>query len=181
MTQDFLENSTLVFKGVRFDVRASEIILDSQKKVYREAVIHPGAVVILPVMSAEHILMIQNQRFAVGETLWELPAGILELYEAPLTTAHRELVEETGYTAKTMTPLTKFYTSPGFCNEMIYAYVAKELDFVGQHLEEGETISTALLPWKKVLEMIQTGEIRDAKTLTTLLFYSSLCKLTTKV
>ena len=69
--------------------------------------------------------MIRNERFAVGEFLWELPAGTLEPGEAPKTTASRELMEETGYQAGQIDFLTKFYTSPGFCNELMHAYVAR--------------------------------------------------------
>ncbi|MCE5319238.1 MAG: NUDIX hydrolase, partial [Parachlamydia sp.] len=100
-----------VYHGDRFDV----VSLPIGNNKRRDVILHPGAVVILPILDHEHILLIRNQRFAVGKELWELPAGTLEKGEAPLETAKRELIEETGYEAAEMEPLTQFYTSPGFC------------------------------------------------------------------
>ena len=157
-----LKDSTLVYKGARFDVRHIG---------NRDAVIHPGAVVILPIVDDKNILMIRNERFAVGETLWELPAGTLEPKEHPQATASRELIEETGYEAGQIEFLTSFYTSPGICNEHMFAYVAKDLNFVGQHLDATEKITVEKLAWPEVLKMIRSGEIHDGKTMTTLLWY----------
>lgn len=157
-----LKNSQVVYKGSRFEVRHLG---------KRDVVIHPGAVVILPFLNAQEIIMIRNERFAVGETLWELPAGTLEAGEHPQETAARELIEETGYEAETIEFLTTFYTSPGICNERMFVYTAQHLKIVGQNLDENEKIMVEVLPWKKVLEMIKSGEIHDGKTLTALLFY----------
>lgn len=162
-----LKDSKLVFRGTRFDVRTLG---------KRDVVIHPGAVVILPLLDDERILMIKNERFAVGETLWELPAGTLEPREHPDATASRELVEETGYEAKKIEPLTTFYTSPGICNERMFAYTAQELSYVGQKLDETEKITVEVVEWKKIREMIRNGKIHDGKTLTTLLFFLSFSK-----
>lgn len=157
-----LSDSKLIFKGSRIEVR-------QQGK--KEAVIHPGAVVILPIMDKEHILLIRNERFIVNEILWELPAGTLEPKEHPQATAKRELIEETGYSANEIQYLTSFYTSPGICNEKIYAYEASQLSFVGQNLDETEKITTEVLHWKNVLQMVRNESIHDAKSTTALLFY----------
>lgn len=162
-----LKDSTLVFEGTRFCVRHIG---------KRDAVIHPGAVVILPLIDEKNIILIRNERFAVGETLWELPAGTLEPKEHPQQTAIRELIEETGYDAENIEFLTTFYTTPGFCNERIFAYVAKDLKFVGQDLDETEKITVEKLGWDEVLKMIRSGEIHDGKTMTTLLFYYHMIK-----
>lgn len=167
----FLDNSSLAYHGVRFDVRACEVPAKNGQTRRHEAMVHPGAVVILPLWEDDAVVMIRNYRFAVGETLWELPAGTLEADETPQTSALRELVEETGYQAKIIEPFPPFYSSPGISNEVLYAYVAKELHFVGQKLDDTEMISTEILPWQQILSMIRCGEIRDNKTLTTLLFY----------
>lgn len=159
-----LKDSKLVFRGTRFDVRSLG---------KRDVVIHPGAVVILPILNKECILMIKNERFAVGETLWELPAGTLEPQEQPDATASRELIEETGYAAQKIEFLTTFYTSPGICNERMFAYTAQDLTYVGQKLDETEKITVEVVEWKKIREMILNGMIHDGKTLTTLLFYLS--------
>ncbi len=170
----FIEDSTLAFEGVRFDVRRREYVNDKGKTVRYDVVDHPGAVVILPIFDEYSIVMIRNQRIAVGEILWELPAGTLEPEEAPEVTAYRELIEETGYEAGEMESLTTFYSSPGISNEIMHVYVAKELNFVGQQLDGGEVIVPEIVAWSKVIEMIKSGEIKDGKTLTALLFYISM-------
>ena len=91
--------------------------------------------------------------------------------EDPVQCAARELIEETGYEAQNLKKLSEFYTSPGFCTELIHAYLATELKHVGQNLEESEMITVEVLPWEKTMDMIRRNMIRDAKTMMTLLFY----------
>lgn len=160
-----LKDAQLMFKGERFDVR---------KIGTREVVIHPGAVVILPLLDDKNVIMIRNERFAVGEILWELPAGTLESGEQPKETAARELIEETGYEANQIDYLSSFYTTPGFCNERMFVYIAKDLKFVGQKLNATEKITVETLKWEQVLNNIENGEIHDGKTITTLLLYHHL-------
>ena len=114
--------------------------------------------------------MIRNHRFAVNETLWELPAGTLEPNEPPLQTAYRELREETGYAAGRMELLHEFFTSPGICNEIMHAYAAYDLTPVGQALEETEDIQVSTVKWQEALEWAKTGVICDAKTLVALFY-----------
>jgi ADP-ribose pyrophosphatase len=167
-----LRDAPCVFHGVRFDVHAVELPGRDGRKHRREAVVHPGAVVILPLLDPQTVILIRNERFAVGQTLWELPAGTLEAApETPLTCAHRELIEETGYQAANLTKLTAFYASPGILTELMHAFVATDLTPVGQDLDESEQISVHPKPWSEVLELVRTGEIRDAKTIATLLYY----------
>jgi len=161
------------FKGKRFEVYSGKIEGTDKR---REVIIHPGAVVILPILDENHILLIKNERFVVNETLWELPAGTLELNEKPLDTAKRELIEETGYEATEVKVLTQFYTTPGICNEIMYAYVATNLTFVGQKLDDMEKITVEKVAWKDVLKMINDGIICDGKTIATLLFYQTFYK-----
>lgn len=163
-----LENYQRVFKGKRFDVYT----LDLNKRK-RELIIHPGAVVIVPILDKDHLIMIRNQRFAVGKELWELPAGTLEPNESPLETAGRELIEETGYKAGKITELTHFYTTPGICNELMYAYLATDLTPGKQALEDTEQITVEIVSWQKALQMARDGIIIDGKTLAALLFYQA--------
>ncbi len=166
------ESYPLKFHGSRFDVRAGTADINGHTTEH-EIVMHPGAVVILPLQDNDTVIMIQNERFVVGETLWELPAGTMEPDEAPDYTAARELEEETGFQAAMIEPLFNFYTTPGFCNETMYAYVAKDLHFVGQRLDQTEKITTQAIQIPKVLEMLKNGLIRDAKTIAALLYYTS--------
>jgi ADP-ribose pyrophosphatase len=171
-----MANEEIVFKGMRFEVHALEQTGKGNKVFRREYVVHPGAVVILPILDAEHIVMIRNYRFAVRKELWELPAGTLEPQEPPLETAKRELIEETGYKAEKMTLLTTFFPSPGFCNEIMYSYVAEGLSLVGQDLDETEQIEVEIVKLKDAIQMVRKGTICDAKSLTTLLYYHSFIK-----
>jgi ADP-ribose pyrophosphatase len=141
------------------------------KRVVRELVNHPGAVVVLALTDAGEVILIRNRRFAVGEVLWEVPAGTLEPGEPPLNAAGRELLEETGYLAKKLRPLCTFYPSPGVMSEKMHVFVATELVARKQALEEGEEIEVAIVPMKRAMEMIQSGQIHDGKTMTALLFY----------
>lgn len=167
------QRSETVFQGVKFAVERRRIPARDGGTAIREVVVHPGAVVVLPILADGRIVMIRNRRFAVDETLWELCAGTLEPNEAPVVTAGRELIEETGFEAGRIEPLTVFYTSPGICTERMYAYVATELEGVGQRLEDTEEIEVVALPWDTVLGMMESGEIRDGKTIATLLYHGA--------
>jgi ADP-ribose pyrophosphatase len=137
----------------------------------RETVQHPGAVVILPVLDDGRVCLIRNYRVAVDRTLIELPAGTLEPGEEPAVTARRELEEETGYQAGRIEPLTQFFMSPGILNERMHAYLATGLTKGPAHPEAGEEIERLLVSWDEALRMTLSGEIQDAKTIATLLFY----------
>jgi len=168
MLQEVIEKSKCVFHGIRFEVRALK-----EKKFVREFVAHPGAVVIIPVFDNGDIALIKNRRFAVGETLLELPAGTLEPDEEPVVTAKRELLEETGLATHSINFLFHFFTSPGISNEQIWAYVAKNLVEEKQKLDESEEIEVVRLSRKEILGLIEHNQIKDAKTIAALLYFFS--------
>lgn len=159
----------LVFDGKRFKVFKEEV--KTPQPHTKEFIVHPGAVVILPLLNEEEILLIKNNRFVVGETLWELPAGTLEQGEALEEAAKRELIEETGYSAERVEPLLSFYASPGMSDEIMHIFAASQLHHVGQSLDPTEEIEVFPLKWKDVLTMIHKGEIHDSKTIAAILFY----------
>ncbi|HVT81718.1 MAG TPA: NUDIX hydrolase, partial [Phycisphaerae bacterium] len=139
----------LIFHGDRVDfiLRPVKTSHGGQRK--REVVLHPGAVIVLPVLQDGRIVMIRNRRHTVNEVLLELCAGTLERDEAgvsedPLACAGRELEEETGYRAGKVVPFGWFYTSPGILTEKMYAFVATDLTQVGQDLEDNEQIEVAI-------------------------------------
>ena len=173
-----MTESERVFSGVKFDVERRSVPTGDGETVMREVVVHPGAVVVLPLLDDGRIVMIRNHRFAVGETLWELCAGTLEEGESPAQTAARELTEETGYRAERIEPLTTFYTTPGICTERMYAFLATGLTEVGQDLEEGERIEVELVTRERAMEMVASGEVRDGKTLAAMLFYHATSGIT---
>jgi ADP-ribose pyrophosphatase len=137
----------------------------------RESIQHPGAVVILPLLADDKVVLIQNYRMAVGETLWELPAGTLDHDEPPIATAKRELQEETGYQAAHIEPLGYFWMSPGILRERMHCFVATGLTAGAMALEPGEEIQTHIVTWHECLAMIERGDITDAKTVATILLW----------
>ena len=163
-----------IYTGVKFAVDRVPVRTHDGGTTQREMIVHGGAVLVLPILDdapGGRVVMIRNQRFAVEKELWELCAGTLEKDEDPAGCAARELIEETGYEAKTIEKLCEFYTSPGMTNERMHVYVAKDLTHVGQRLEATEQIRVELRRWPDVLEMVRTGEIVDGKTIAGILFY----------
>jgi ADP-ribose pyrophosphatase len=169
----YLNDDTLVYRGRRITVHSPLIRNKNGREIGYDIVKHPGAVVILPFVSKNEILMIDNHRPAVNQTLLELPAGTLEAGEAPIATAQRELVEETGYQAESMTPLLQFYSTPGFTNELLWGFKAEGLNFQGQQLDEGEEIKVVQISLREAVAMAKAGRIIDAKSLV-ILFYACL-------
>lgn len=160
-------------QGRRFDFFEIDAQTPSGRTVHKQGIHHPGAVIILPILdtpSGPTLVLERNDRVLVGQSLLELPAGTREPGEDPATTAGRELVEETGYQAATCTELCRFYTSPGLSDELMWAFVARQLTHVGQHLEPDEGISVELIHADHALELIDAGQIVDAKSILTLLF-----------
>ncbi len=151
-------------------VRGSQLGRDGQPHV-REWIEHPGAVTILPILPDGRVVLIRNQRIAVGETLIELPAGTLDGGEDPQYCAHRELAEETGYRAGQMEFLCEFFMSPGILHEKMHLFLATKLSPGEMALEAGEEIETLELELSAAMELVRRGEIRDAKTIAGLLFY----------
>jgi ADP-ribose pyrophosphatase len=137
----------------------------------REVILHPGAVVILPLLSPERVVMVRNHRLAVNETLLELPAGTLEPGEEPAATAARELEEETGYRAQSLQFVQAFWMSPGILQERMHFFVARGLSPGTMNLDAGEQLEPLVLPWDEVLRLVDAGGIQDAKTLVGLLWY----------
>ncbi len=163
-----------VYRGRRFNVRT--VAWPSHHGQKREAVVAPHAAVVLPLLDEQTIVLIRNERFAVGQTLWELPAGTLEDHEQPRLCASRELTEETGYRARRIEPLVDFYPSPGICTERMYSFLATGLDHVGQNLEDHERITVEAVDLNRSMQMVQDNTIQDGKTIAVLLYYVTFLK-----
>lgn len=154
-----------VHLGRRIEVRTVQVRRPDGTIADRDLVLHRGSVGILARDAAGDLVLIRNRRYAVGEDLWELPAGTLEPGESPLDCARRELREETGFEAGRIVPLGRFFLSPGYCSEEMQAFLATDLVAVGQDLDDGEEISVEILPDDRVRAMIRDGTLRDGKTL----------------
>jgi ADP-ribose pyrophosphatase len=155
-------------KYIKF--QQDEVILSNGRTASREMVWHPGAVAIAALTEENELLMVRQYRYPIREVSFELPAGKLEKGEDPLTTAKRELEEETGFWAKEWEKLAAFYTTPGFTNEIIHLYFAKGLEERKAHPDPDEIIEYEKTPIIKLREQLNTGVIKDAKTIIGLLW-----------
>jgi len=162
----------VIFAGnrIRLELHTLENA-ETAKRITKEVVVHPGAVVILPFVNPNEILLIRNRRHSIGELLVELPAGTLEKGEDPINCAGRELVEETGRLAGRLQSLGNFFTSPGVLSEKIYAYAAYDLEIARVDPDEGEEIEVMPVQFDEAIEMIRDGRIHDGKTIATILMY----------
>lgn len=142
--------------------------------IRRDAILHPGAVVILPVLDRDHVVLLRNRRFVIGETLWEVPAGTVEPGEPLPACAERELAEETGYSARKWRSLGFLYASPGVMDEKLHLFVAEELTPGPAKPEPDEELHPVTVRFEEAIRMCLAGEIKDAKTITLLLLWEKL-------
>jgi ADP-ribose pyrophosphatase len=148
-----------------FTIVEQALRLPSGRAVVRQVVKHPGAVVIIPQLADGRLILMEQYRFAVGETLLEFPAGTLEPGEAPLECARRELIEETGYRAEHWRALGATYPSPGYCDEQQHLFMATGL--VPEHAaaDEDEILEVKGLTVQEVERAIADGALVDAKSI----------------
>jgi ADP-ribose pyrophosphatase len=130
---------------------------------------HCGGVGILALDENGNAVMVRQYRYPIGRELLEVPAGKLEENEDPLECAVRELSEETGYTAGQMISLGSILPSPGYCKETLYAYLALDLKPGDMHLDPDEFLDVEHIPFRKLHEMVMSGEVTDAKTVVAVL------------
>jgi ADP-ribose pyrophosphatase len=156
------------YSGTVFNLVIDEVEYPSGNRGVREVAEHPGGAVVVPLLDDGSVLLVNQFRYPVKKNLLELPAGKLAAGEDPKVCAARELEEETGYTAGTLTKLTAIYTTPGFCSEQLHLYVATNLKKLptGQRLEEGEMdLTVTAVPFDEVIQMIESQAIVDGKTI----------------
>lgn len=161
----------ILHRGRKIQVALETTLLPDGRTIQRDVILHPGAVAILPLVTADRVCLVRNQRPAVGATLWEIPAGTLEPNEPHAEAAVRELAEETGYRAGSWRKLTAFYPSPGLLSECTHLYVATELTPGPMTLMPDEELEPQVVDWKQVLEWIRDGTIQDAKTILAVLWW----------
>ena len=172
-----VNESEVIFRGKVFDVQIDNLTYVSGNGGRRETVIHNGGAVVVPVKKDGKILLVKQFRHPFQKYLFELPAGKLDKNEDPYICATRELKEETGYSSELLTKLGSIYTSPGFCTEELYIYLAEGL-VEGEHQrEEGELgMEIHEFTIEELDEMISSGQIKDAKTICGINYYKNLLK-----
>jgi ADP-ribose diphosphatase len=165
-------SSKIVFKGRVFGVRREKVIEPGRVEATREIVTHPGSVVVLPVFADGRILMIRQYRHSVRQYLWELVAGSKDPGESFEKGAHRELQEETGYTARCMRKLLDLFPTPGFVNENMVIFLAEGLKLGKAHPEADERIELRIFNLREIEDWMRAGKIRDAKSVAGILYYA---------
>lgn len=156
--------STRAFTGHTISVRVDEVERSDGRRTTRDVVEHPGAVAILA-WDGDRLAMVRQWRHATGQVLLEIPAGTLEPGELPATTARRELAEEVGLAAATWVTGPRFYTAPGFCDEVMHLYLATELSEETADGDEDELLEPSWMSLPDALTAIEDGRIVDAKTI----------------
>lgn len=180
MSLNLIEKQVL-YDGKKVRLELHHLSNDAGERLKKEVVVHPGAVVILPFLDADTIILIRNKRHTINETLIELPAGTLEKGESPMNAAGRELQEETGYLAGRMKPMGSFFASPGILTEKMFLFAAYDLERTRTKLEADEEIEIKYAKWDEAIDMIQFGEIKDGKTIAALLMYDRFMRAGEKV
>jgi ADP-ribose pyrophosphatase len=166
-----MKTPKVIFQAKRFAIEQVLEDLPDGSQLVRNIVRHPGAVVILPLVDADHVCLIRTYRVAIDCWHLELPAGTLDKGLSPLETAHMELQEETGYRADQMNLVHTFAMSPGILDEKMYFYSAHGLTAGQSAKEVGEQMDNQVFSWSEIDRLMRDRKIRDAKTIAALLWF----------
>ena len=159
----------LLHRGRVFDFTIDTVTLENGETVDLEVIRHPGAAAIVAMPDAENLLLLHQFRHAVGGYIIEVPAGTVDGREAPEQCARRELIEETGFAGRNWAKLGEITPVPGYSDERVHLFLATGLTPDRQRLDRDELIQVRTVPLKSALEMIDDGQIQDAKTIAAVL------------
>ena len=173
LTEKTLE-SKRVFEGRLVNLRVDTVELPNGRTATREVVEHKGAVAIVPMLDHEKIVLVRQFRQPAGAVLLEIPAGTLDKGEDPADCARRELVEEIGYFPEKLTEMFHSYLAPGYSTEMLHTFLAEDLRKARENRDLDEFIEIVPVNLRDAVEMINTGEIVDAKSICGILLASRL-------
>jgi ADP-ribose pyrophosphatase len=163
MSEEILKSEYL-YRGPIVKLRLDQVRLPNKKVVAREVVEHRGAVAIIALDDQRRVLLVRQYRVGAAREMLEIPAGTLEEGEDPALCATRELKEETGYSALQWEPMGYFFSSPGFCTEKMYLFLAQQLSAGAASPEDDESISVERMPLAQAVDAIERGEIVDGKS-----------------
>lgn len=157
----------LLYKGRKFNFEVARLRLPNQNEGEWECIRHPGGALAVPVTPEGKLVLVRQYRFAAQGRLLEFPAGTIEVDEDPATTIRREIEEETGYRAHRWQTLGKFFLAPGYSDEVIYAFLAQELELLETppSQDDDEDIETVLMTPEELEQAILRGEPVDAKSI----------------
>lgn len=162
-----------IFDGRVISLGIETLTLPNGTQLDLEIVRHPGGAAVVAINAQQQVCMLRQYRHAGGGWIWELPAGKLEHNESPTATAERELQEEAGIQAGSWDKLGSFLVTPGFCDEVIHLFLARDLTPVPARPEAHELIEVHWVAFTDALEQVYDGSIRDGKTMLGLLLASA--------
>jgi ADP-ribose pyrophosphatase len=169
-------SSQKVFEGDLLHVYQDHARLPDGKVKIREYIAHPGAVVIIPLLDNGELVLERQFRYPLHQDFYELPAGKIDSGEDPLVCAQRELLEETGYTAKSWRYLATLHPCIGYSNEKLIYYLAQQLTFEGANLDDGEYLEIFTLTPAEALEWVKEGKITDNKSVSGLFWAEKILR-----
>ncbi len=175
---DAASRRRIIYHGSKVDLALEPYRRSDGTDAERELVIHRGAVALVALVDNQHVCLVENERYAVGKTLLEVPAGTIDPGESPEQTAPRELVEETGYHAGRITRIRDWYVSPGFLTERMYLFLCEDLKPGPTELQPDEKLRPVVIRWEDAVAMARDGRIEDAKTILAILICDQLKKET---
>ncbi len=171
MVEEKTLSSRLIYEGRAVKLRVDTVEMPNGRKTTREIVEHSDCVVIVAIDVGDNVLLVNQFRQAVGKALLEIPAGGIEPGEDPATAVRRELREETGYLPRKVERFGGFYSTPGYCTEYLYLYLATDLTPNPLSAEDTESISLVRVPLAQIPDLITSGDICDAKSIAGLLAF----------
>lgn len=154
-----------IYNGRVLTMHVDDVLLCNDQKANRECVDHPGGVAVIGVTDDDMVVLVRQFRYPYNETIYEIPAGKLEKGEDPFEAGKREFKEETGGVAEEYISLGEIYPSPGYTNEIIRLYAAKNITFEEQNLDDDEFLQVCQISFDELIRRIMSGEIKDAKTI----------------
>ena len=160
-----INNRTTLHHGRVFNLIRENVTLDNGVITDMEFVEHPGATAIIPMLNESRVLLLKQYRHSLRQYIWEIPAGTLDPQESIMNCAKRELIEETGYSAHQWQKLGEITPVPGYSDERIHIFLATDLQPAEQNLDTDEIINVHDVGFSEAIEMIEKGEIQDAKSI----------------